>query len=163
METRRRARWHRLQGQNTMGPARIQGPRCLRVGQCRSYSAYQSDFSKTFLQGKPVERLLCVSQRPEGVPGLHPRQLLRMRKESYDSVAAPSQWRDILMETMQELGWKMNDMDLCIFVLKSTTAIAVDGIHNYLKSPLLYCHNQLNISHSGPFCSCPWFSHCLDR
>ena len=84
---------------------------------------------ETFLQGKPVERLRFVSQPPEGVPGLDPRQLLRMRKEVYGSVAVPSQWRDSLMEATQGLGWKMRDMDPCIFMLKSITAVAVDGIH----------------------------------
>ena len=51
-----------------------------------------------------------------------------MRKEVYGSVAAPSQWRDSLLEAIRELGWTMSDMDPCIFVLKSTTASAMDGI-----------------------------------
>ena len=42
------------------------------------------DFTQAFHSGDQIQRELCCSLPPEGIPGLHPRQLLRLRKTCYD-------------------------------------------------------------------------------
>eukprot|EP00971_Amphidinium_carterae_P121859 2413179-Amphidinium_carterae.4 len=82
-------------------------------------TAYQGDLSQAFLQGKPAERVLYVSQPSIGVPGMCQGQLLIMKKEIYGSMLGPAAWRKSFVEIVLELGYRQAKCDECLFVLRA--------------------------------------------
>ena len=79
---------------------------------------YQGDLEEAFLQGKQIKRLVLVRQPPEGVPGLHPDQLLRMDKEVYGTIRGPASWRESVVDYLvSDLGYVTHPLDACAFTL----------------------------------------------
>eukprot|EP00971_Amphidinium_carterae_P255846 5079796-Amphidinium_carterae.1 len=67
------------------------------------------DLKEAFLQGLETNRLIYVEVPASGLPGypdVVPGQLLRMNKEVYGSVCAPSAWRKTLTGYIKELGYR---------------------------------------------------------
>eukprot|EP00971_Amphidinium_carterae_P054288 1069486-Amphidinium_carterae.1 len=82
------------------------------------FEAYAGDFATAFLQGDETRRLLWVTAPAHcEVLGLDKRQLLRVRKEVYGSVAAPQRWRQSLVKALTSLDWVQSLVDPCVFTL----------------------------------------------
>lgn len=82
---------------------------------------FQGDLEEAFLQGKKTTRLVYVKQPPEGVPGLHPDQLLKMGKEVYGTVRGSASWRESLVEEIKKLEYEQSCLDPCLFILRAST------------------------------------------
>eukprot|EP00971_Amphidinium_carterae_P143619 2845466-Amphidinium_carterae.1 len=95
----------------------------LQVLSSLQFEAFAGDFSTAFLQGDETQRLLWVTA-PEycEVLGLDRRQLLRVRKEVYGSVAAPQRWRQSLVKALTALDWVQSLVDPCVFTLPGSVA-----------------------------------------
>eukprot|EP00971_Amphidinium_carterae_P163432 3240555-Amphidinium_carterae.1 len=91
----------------------------LQVLSSLQFEAFAGDFSTAFLQGEDTLRLLWVTApRYCEVLGLDRRQLLRVKKEVYGSVAAPQHWRQSLVKTLTDLGWAQSLVEPCVFTLQ---------------------------------------------
>lgn len=61
-------------------------------------------------------RKLYATQHKEGVPGLDPRQLLRLEKEVYGTVMGKAQRRRSIIEDLEEMGYHQSRFDVCCFL-----------------------------------------------
>eukprot|EP00971_Amphidinium_carterae_P169131 3350546-Amphidinium_carterae.1 len=125
------------------------------------FEAYAGDFSTAFLQGDETRRLLWVTAPPCcEVIGLDRRQLLRVRKEVYGSVAAPQRWRQSLVRALTELNWEQSLVDPCVFTLPGSVSTeqseaverqGLDPKHIHDESEYLVPHSCLPTSESQCF------------
>ena len=75
------------------------------------------DFTQAFHSGDNIERILYAELPAEGVPGLLPRQLLRLRKHCYGLLDGPFQWFKHLKGVLLDLGYEQSLADPCLFML----------------------------------------------
>ena len=70
------------------------------------------DFAQAFHSGDALQREVYAELPPEGLPGCHPRQLLRLRKCCYGLLDGPFQWFSHLQQILtQELGYEVSVTD----------------------------------------------------
>ena len=75
------------------------------------------DFTQAFHSGDQIQRELYCSLPPEGIPGLHPRQLLRLRKTCYGLTDGPYAWYQHLSRVLEGRGYQRSRADPCLFQL----------------------------------------------
>eukprot|EP00435_Cladocopium_sp_Y103_P068193 s512_g31.t1 len=75
------------------------------------------DFTQAFHSGDQIERELYCSLPPEGIPGLHPRQILRLRKTCYGLTDGPYAWYRHLSKVLESRGYQKSRADPCLFQL----------------------------------------------
>ena len=75
------------------------------------------DFTQAFHSGDQIQRELCCSLPPEGIPGLHPRQLLQLRKTCYGLTDGPYAWYQHLSRVLEGRGYQRSRADPCLFQL----------------------------------------------
>ena len=94
------------------------------------------DFTQAFHSGDQIDRELYCTQPKEGIPGTHPRQLLRLKKTCYGLTDAPLAWYKHLARRFQ---YRPSMADPCVFlkhgnaedggiVLKGIISIATDDL-----------------------------------
>ena len=98
------------------------------------------DFTQAFHSGDQIDRELYCTQPKEGIPGTHPRQLLRLKKTCYGLTDAPLAWYKHLARRLQEdFQYRPSMADPCVFlkhgnaedggiVLKGIIGIATDDL-----------------------------------
>ena len=81
---------------------------------------FVGDISNAFLQGAPLEgKEMFMRQPRQGLPGLMPGQLLRLRKSVYGRPDAPRAWYNELARILeQELGFVRSVVDPAAFYLR---------------------------------------------
>ena len=76
------------------------------------------DFTQAFHSGDQIQRILFAEQPAEGIPGMKPRQLLRLKKCCYGLLDGPYQWYVHLKRLlMEELDYEISQADPCVFYL----------------------------------------------
>ena len=96
------------------------------------------DFTQAFHSGDPIARELYFSLPPEGVPGLHPRQLLRLKKTCYGLTDGPYQWYRHVSEVLEGRGYIRNKADPCWFQLFDNKTQKLTGILALAKDDMLH-------------------------
>lgn len=86
------------------------------------------DFTQAFHSGDRIQRELYCSLPPEGVPGLHERQLLRLLKTCYGLTDGPYQWYQHLSRVLESRGYQKSKADPCLFILYDKDKTKMDGI-----------------------------------
>ena len=76
------------------------------------------DFTQAFHSGDWIQRELYCSQPREGIPGMHPKQLLRLLKTCYGLTDGPLAWYKHLARRLQQLGYEVSKADPCVFFLR---------------------------------------------
>ena len=81
------------------------------------------DFTQAFHSGDKIARELYCRQPPEGIPGAHRNQVLRLLKTCYGLTDGPYAWFQHLTRRLtQDFGYQVSQFDPCVFYLKETTA-----------------------------------------
>eukprot|EP00439_Symbiodinium_sp_Y106_P005857 s5960_g1.t1 len=76
------------------------------------------DFTQAFHSGDLIDRELYCSQPREGVPGAHPRQLIKLLKTCYGLTDGPLAWyRHLARRLQQDFGYVPSKADPCVFLL----------------------------------------------
>ena len=76
------------------------------------------DFTQAFHSGDKIDRELYCTQPKEGIPGAHPRQLVKLLKTCYGLTDGPLAWYKHLARRLQEdFGYQPSKADPCIFLL----------------------------------------------
>ena len=76
------------------------------------------DFTQAFHSGDELQRELYAEQPHEGIPGHHPRQLLKLKKCCYGLLDGPFQWFSHLQRILtKDLGYEASVVDPCLFLL----------------------------------------------
>lgn len=75
------------------------------------------DFTQAFHSGDLIDRELYCEMPPEGIPGYHPRQLLRLRKTCYGLTDGPYAWYIHISGVLKKLGYQVSKADPCVFYL----------------------------------------------
>ncbi|CAE7487299.1 RE1 [Symbiodinium sp. CCMP2592] len=114
----------------------------LQICISRFWLAAAGDIQAAFLNGLQVAREIYMEQPRGGVPGLHPRQLLRVRKGIFGLSESPKMWFERLREVLTEEVFQINGephrlrqspMDVCVFMLQreegDQTPLAYIAIH----------------------------------
>ena len=86
------------------------------------------DFTQAFHAGDKIQRELYAEIPNEGIPGIHRRQLLRLKKTCYGLTDGPYAWYCHISRILQELGYEKSRADPCLFFLRSTTDQSIEGI-----------------------------------
>ncbi len=100
-----------------------------------NFTLFSGDCSSAFMQDgqDPSGDMIYLSQPRNGrLPGLHPRQVLRMKGSGYGKVDAPRLWFRVLIGFLLSEGWVQHGMDPCIAMLycsETSVIVAVLGIH----------------------------------
>ncbi|CAL1162763.1 unnamed protein product [Cladocopium goreaui] len=96
---------------------------CLQLSASRKWKTRVKDVKTAFLQSLPTTRskpLALKQPKDEGLPGLHPEQLVLLLTEIYGLVSGPSWWRRSLLKVATEkLGYSVNTYDKCVLTLPS--------------------------------------------
>lgn len=101
------------------------------------------DFTQAFHSGDPLEREIYAEQPPEGIPGVHFRQLLRLKKMReccYGLLDSPFQRFSHLqriLTTELGLGYEPSGSDPCLFFLFSKDR-ELQGIISVATDDLLH-------------------------
>ncbi|CAE7640576.1 RE2, partial [Symbiodinium sp. KB8] len=98
----------------------------------RGWTAAAGDVSAAFLNGPYLERILYLKQPQHGIGGLHPRQLIKVKKGIFGLCDSPRGWWKKLLSEILELkidvddgefgSFQQNPLDPCIFQLCPSTA-----------------------------------------
>ena len=84
------------------------------------------DFTQAFHSGDQIQRTLFAEQPTEGIPGLKPRQLLRLKKCCYGLLDGPYQWYVHLKRLLtEELG------SVCLLPVQQGPHLAGDHRSGY--------------------------------
>ena len=76
------------------------------------------DFTQAFHSGDAIERELYCFQPREGIPGAHPRQILRLLKTCYGLTDGPLAWyRHLARRLTDDFGYVRSMADPCVFML----------------------------------------------
>ena len=75
------------------------------------------DFTQAFHSGDLIDRELYCEMPPEGIPGYHHRQLLRLRKTCYGLTDGPYAWYIHISGVLKKLGYQVSKADPCVFYL----------------------------------------------
>ncbi len=100
---------------------------------------FGGDCKSAFMQGgaDPLadgEEALHLSQPRNGrLPGLRPKQLVRMVGSGYGKINAPRLWWRVLIGFLISIGWQRHSMDQCIMLRyddrNDYKLVAVLGVH----------------------------------
>ena len=102
------------------------------------------DFTQAFHSGDELQREIYAELPHEGLPGCHPRQLLRLRKCCYGLLDGPFQWFSHLQRILvQELGYEASTTDPCLFLLFGENR-RLRGIISVATDDLLHGGDQLH-------------------
>lgn len=75
-------------------------------------------FTQAFHSGDQIQRTLFAEQPLEGIPGMKPRQMLRLKKCCYGLLDGPYQWYVHLRRLLtEELKYEISQADPCVFYL----------------------------------------------
>ena len=99
------------------------------------------DFTQAFHSGDAIERELYCFQPREGIPGAHPKQLLRLLKTCYGLTDGPLAWyRHLSRRLVQDFGYVRSLADPCVFLLHSEGGRdgPLDGIVGVATDDLLH-------------------------
>ncbi|CAE7213408.1 unnamed protein product, partial [Symbiodinium microadriaticum] len=81
------------------------------------------DFTQAFHSGDRIDRELYCYQPREGVPGAHPRQIIKLLKTCYGLMDGPLAWyRHLARRLQSEFGYKASKADPCVFLLHDNAA-----------------------------------------
>eukprot|EP00435_Cladocopium_sp_Y103_P007762 s2900_g2.t1 len=86
------------------------------------------DFTQAFHSGDRIQRELYAEIPTEGIPGIHPRQLLRLKKTCYGLTDGPYAWYCHISRVLLELGYEKSKADPCLFFLRDTSSGEIEGI-----------------------------------
>lgn len=75
------------------------------------------DFTQAFHSGDQISRLLFAELPAEGLPGVHNKQLLKLKKHCYGLLDGPFQWYAHLQKILKSLGYEQSQADPCLFML----------------------------------------------
>eukprot|EP00435_Cladocopium_sp_Y103_P057336 s1146_g19.t1 len=102
------------------------------------------DFTQAFHSGDALQREIFAELPHEGLPGCHPRQLLRLRKCCYGLLDGPFQWFNHLQRILtQELGYEVSTADPCLFLLFGENR-KLRGIISVATDDLLHGGDELH-------------------
>ena len=96
------------------------------------------DFTQAFHSGDQIQRELYCSLPPEGVPGLHPRQVLRLRKTCYGLTDGPYAWYRHLCGVLESRGYVKSRADPCLFLLFSSQGEHLEGIISLATDDMIH-------------------------
>ena len=96
------------------------------------------DFTQAFHSGDQIQRALYCSLPPEGVPGLHPRQVLRLRKTCYGLTDGPYAWYRHLCGVLESRGYVKSKADPCLFLLFDQQAEYLEGIISLATDDMIH-------------------------
>ena len=100
------------------------------------------DFTQAFHSGDQIDRELYCSQPREGVPGAHPRQLLKLLKTCYGLTDGPLAWyKHLARRLVQDFGYKASMADPCVFLkqeIHGTGSSTLRGIIGVATDDLLH-------------------------
>eukprot|EP00435_Cladocopium_sp_Y103_P032915 s2710_g8.t1 len=100
------------------------------------------DFTQAFHSGDAIERELYCSLPPEGVPGLHDRQLLRLLKTCYGLTDGPYQWYRHVSRVLASRGYEKSKADPCLFLLYNKDHTQIDGIIALATDDMIHGGNE---------------------
>jgi hypothetical protein len=100
------------------------------------------DFTQAFHSGDRIQRELYAEMPTEGIPGLHPRQLLRLKKTCYGLTDGPYAWYCHISRVLQELGYEKSKADPCLFFLRDPQTGANDGIIGLATDDMIHGGGQ---------------------
>ena len=108
-------------------------------------SIHKADISQAFLSGDyfPDRRLYVVPPR-QGLPGVPPGSLLRLKKSAYGLASAPRDWWLKLRREMVSLGWQESRLERAMFMLRDPKTGFLCGLCTAHVDDLL-------ITGTGPF------------
>ena len=86
------------------------------------------DFTQAFHAGDKIERELYAELPPEGIPKIHARQLLRLKKTCYGLTDGPYAWYRHITRVLSELGYETSKADPCLFFLRNQKTNDIEGI-----------------------------------
>ncbi|CAE7350468.1 RE1 [Symbiodinium sp. CCMP2456] len=75
------------------------------------------DFTQAFHSGDKINRELYCTQPKEGIPGIHPRQLIKLLKTCYGLTDGPFAWYQHLSKRLLKDGYTVSRADPCVFLL----------------------------------------------
>ncbi|CAE7259161.1 RE1, partial [Symbiodinium sp. CCMP2456] len=75
------------------------------------------DFTQAFHSGDQINRELYCTQPKEGIPGVHPRQLIKLLKTCYGLTDGPFAWYQHLSKRLLKDGYTVSRADPCVFLL----------------------------------------------
>ncbi|CAE7928011.1 RE1, partial [Symbiodinium necroappetens] len=78
--------------------------------------------TQAFHSGDRVNRELYCSQPREGIPGVHPKQLIRLLKTCYGLTDGPFAWYQHLSKRLLRDGYMQSRSDPCVFLLHEKTS-----------------------------------------
>ena len=79
------------------------------------------DFTQAFHSGDKLERELYCRLPPEGIPGAHKSQVLRLLKTCYGLTDGPHAWFQHLTRRLtQDYGYRASQFDPCLFFLQDS-------------------------------------------
>lgn len=96
------------------------------------------DFTQAFHSGDQIQRELYCSLPPEGVPGLHPRQVLRLRKTCYGLTDGPWAWYRHLCGVLESRGYVKSKADPCLFFLLDEQQEQLEGIISLATDDMIH-------------------------
>lgn len=96
------------------------------------------DFTQAFHSGDQIQRELYCSLPPEGVPGLHPRQVLRLRKTCYGLTDGPWAWYRHLCGVLESRGYVKSRADPCLFFLLDEQQDQLEGIISLATDDMIH-------------------------
>ena len=74
------------------------------------------DFTQAFHSGDAINRIIYANQPREGIPGMHPGQLVKLEKVCYGLVDGPYAWYQHLRKFItKDLGYQQSLADPCIY------------------------------------------------
>ena len=100
----------------------------LQVATSRHWTASAGDVQAAFLNGLELRRELYMELPRSGVPGLHPRQLVKIKKGIFGLTESPRMWYERLVQGLtgktfhyggRDLRLRPAPLDPCVFFLQS--------------------------------------------
>ena len=99
------------------------------------------DFTQAFHSGDRIARELYAELPPEGVPGVHKRQLLRLHKTCYGLTDGPYAWYQHVSRILEELGYQKSRADPCLFYLFDKNS-EIEGIIGLATDDMIHGGND---------------------
>lgn len=116
---------------------------CLAVCAFLGFTLRAKDIRNAYFSGKTVEREIYMSQPKGGLPGLHPKQLLKAKKAIYGFAEAARMFWLALREHLLSDGWVESRLEPALFYLRrggqldGILVAHVDDIEGGLRPELL--------------------------
>ncbi|CAE7777314.1 RE2, partial [Symbiodinium necroappetens] len=141
-------------------PDRIIGSRFATAVMCilqitasrldQQWTLAAGDVTAAFLNGDAMERRLFLQQPKHGLPGLHPSQLIAIRKGVFGLVDSPRKWwrrfrqdiqrREIKLENQKVAKFVNSPLDPCVFQL-----MELDSAGNVKEDSYPLCYAAVHV------------------